>query len=113
MLMQLEKITVAKDFNRLPYGRYPEHGANNGQRFREEFLLPALRRGSDLLVDLDGTRGLGPSFLEEAFGGLVRAGLTAAEIQRRVTVKSDDDPSYISEIQSYIDEEARRQAVSG
>jgi len=108
MLMQRELIRIATQFSSRPYGRYPEHGPDNGQRFREDFLLPALRAGHDVVVDLDGARGLGPSFLEEVFGGLVRAGFTRDEIARRVQLKSDNDPSYKDEVDGYLDEAAQR-----
>ncbi len=108
MLMLPEMIRVTQ-FSSRPYGRYPEHGPHNGQRFREEILLPALRANDDVIVvDLDGARGLGPSFLEEVFGGLIRAGFTREELAQRLRIKSDSDPSYLTEIQSYIDEEAQR-----
>lgn len=106
MLMQREIIRIAEQFSRFPYGRYPDHGPNNGERFREEYLIPALRDGRELAVDLDGARGLGPSFLEEAFGGLVRAGFSPEQINSLIRVNSEDDPSYLEEIQSYINDAA-------
>lgn len=74
MLMQID---VAKQFSPYPSGRFPADGTYNGQRFREEILLPALKRaksadGSKVLVDIDGVRSFGSSFLEEAFAGLIR-----------------------------------------
>jgi hypothetical protein len=72
-------IKVSADFSDEPYGRYPKHGDYNGERFREEFLLPALRQHERVLVDLGDTYGYGPSFLEEAFGGLVRLGYFSSE----------------------------------
>jgi hypothetical protein len=95
-------IRVAEQFSERPYGRYPEHGPDNGARFREEYLIPALRGAKHVVVVLDGARGLGPSFLEEAFGGLVRAGFPSAEIMERITIRSDDDPSYVDEIRAYV-----------
>lgn len=95
-------IRLATDFNPFPFGRYPTHGDWSGQRFREEWLLPALKEEKFLVVDLDGARGLSPSFLEEAFGGLVRSGYSAKEILERLQIKSARDPSYIDTIQKYI-----------
>lgn len=76
MLMQID---VAKQFSPYPSGRFPADGTYNGQRFREEVLLPALKRvqstaGGKVLVDIDGVRSFGSSFLEEAFAGLIRTG---------------------------------------
>jgi len=70
-------INVASDFSDYPTGRYISDSPVSGQRFRDEFLIPkldeAMRRGEKLVVDLDGVQSLGSSFLEEAFGGLVRS----------------------------------------
>ncbi len=66
------KIDVAKDFGRFPAGRFRSDGRYSGERFRQEFLVPALKKGGIVTVEMDGAAGYGPSFLEEAFGGLVR-----------------------------------------
>jgi hypothetical protein len=105
--MEMALLRVASAFSPRPYGRYPAHGPDNGERFRDEFLAPILRERVPTIVDLDGARGLGPSFLEEAFGGLVRLGFTPEDIRQFLLVKSDSDPSYIAEIQSYIDDAAK------
>ncbi len=65
-------IDVAKDFGRFPAGRFRTDGRYSGQRFREEFLVPALKKQGTVTVEMDGAAGYGPSFIEEAFGGLVR-----------------------------------------
>ncbi|PIB89932.1 STAS-like domain-containing protein [Caulobacter sp. FWC2] len=105
-------VDVATQFDRYPFGRYPSHGPNNGQRFREEFLIPDLQRGVRLVVDLSHAEGLAPSFLEEAFGGLVRAGFSPTELKDLLDLKSEVDPSLIDEVQTYIDDEWRRRANS-
>ena len=69
-------IKIATDFSRIPGARYPEEGDYSGQEFRQNVLHPALKKAIEmnvkLIVDLDGTAGLGTSFLEESFGGLIR-----------------------------------------
>ena len=65
-------IDVARDFGRFPAGRFRTDGRYSGERFREEFLVPALRKQGTVTVEMDGAAGYGPSFIEEAFGGLVR-----------------------------------------
>ena len=72
-------IDIAKQFSAYPSGRVPKDGDNNGERFRNEILIPALNDVIDgkggaaiLVVDIDGCRTFGSSFLEEAFGGLAR-----------------------------------------
>jgi hypothetical protein len=73
MSMSIIKLSVAKDFSEFPAGRHLDDGPHSGERFREEFLVPGLKSDGPIVeVDLDGTMGYGSSFLEEAFGGLVR-----------------------------------------
>ena len=68
----MNKIDISKDFSDVPAGRYKMDGPNSGERFRNDFLVPALRTGEKVEVILDGSEGYGSSFLEEAFGGMVR-----------------------------------------
>ena len=42
--------------------------------------MPAMKRGELVEIVLDGTRGYPSSFLEEAFGGLIRSGFAAQKI---------------------------------
>ena len=98
-------ITIATDFARYPFGRYVDDGPYSGQRFREEFLAPALERDSnEITVVLDGAIGMGSSFLEEAFGGLVRQGFDRDEVARRIRISSSRDGTKMSEIARYIAE---------
>lgn len=96
-------ISIAKQFSPTPGGRYASDGPFPGEKFREELLLPELKKPDNIvIVDLEGTAGFGSSFLEEAFGGLVRRGLTVADLKSRLKIKSDR-PSYSSRIWSYIE----------
>jgi hypothetical protein len=88
-------IEIAKDFSRTPGGRYFSDGPFSGQMFRDRYLVPALqaakRDGDRVVVVLDGTRGYLSSFLEEAFGGLVReCGFTRNELDQLLEVRSID-----------------------
>lgn len=69
-------LSIAEDFDPYPAGRVPADGDKNGQTFRENLLLPMLRdaiaSGETVVVSLDGLKACGSSFLESAFGGLVR-----------------------------------------
>lgn len=97
------KISVLKDFSESPGGRIPEEGPYSGQEFREKILLPALNSSAKkIFIDLDGTDGYGSSFLEEAFGGLVRAGYSPEDLIGRIEFKSEDDDSVSDEIILYI-----------
>lgn len=99
----MTRINVAKDFSRWPAGRYRSDGPYSGEVFRDDILVPALDKAEVVEVELDGARGYGSSFLEEAFGGLVRLGrFTSDQLLRRLRVVSNDDPSLSQEIQAYI-----------
>ncbi|MET3891051.1 hypothetical protein ABIE41_002127 [Bosea sp. OAE506] len=81
-------IKIASDFSPYPGGRYRTDGAWNGQAFREEKLVPALQRADVVTVDLDDVRGLPPSFLEEAFGGLLRDGFKLPDLEKRLKIEA-------------------------
>jgi len=95
-------VNVARDFSKYPAGRYLEDGPASGQAFRDKFLIPALKESRAVAIELDGTRGYGSSFLEEAFGGAVREGFEAAIVKQTFELISEDK-SLIEEIQDYID----------
>lgn len=79
-------INVVKDFNRKPYGRYPDDGEGCGEFFRTRLLAPALRNHQAVHVVLDGYNRYGRSFLDEAFGGLIREeGFKYKDLQSRLT----------------------------
>lgn len=105
-------VSIAKDFSRFPAGRFKTDGKFSGEVFRQRHLAPKLRTGQQIEVDLNGTLGYGSSFLEEAFGGLVRVEqFTVAELEGRLKFVSDD-PSLIDECWGYI-QDAGRQAALG
>ena len=68
----MQTINIAKDFSRTPGTRFKKRSRFSGEQFRDEVLLPALQKDEEVVVVLDGTAGYSGSFLEEAFGGLVR-----------------------------------------
>lgn len=88
------------EFTQFPAGRYRTDGPKSGEAFREDLLLPALRQGPVRIL-LDGTMGYGASFLEETFGGLVRAGFTAKALEENMTLEASD-PSLIEEAWRYV-----------
>lgn len=98
-------IRIAFEFSPVPAGRYPSDGPYSGERFREEFLWPILAQGASVQVDLDGTEGFGSSFLEEAFGGLVRMHrIPPRKLHELLTFKSEEDDSLPIEIWGYVDD---------
>ena len=98
-------IKIATKWSKSPTGRYLQDGKSNATSFRKEFIHGPLASGERFFIDLDGTDGYGSSFLDEAFAGLIRDKLVAkSDFFNRFEFKSDEDPSYIDEIRSYIDE---------
>lgn len=84
---------IAKEFSETPGGRFRKHGPYSGEEFRDDVLCGLLRKAvaSDekLAVVLDGTGGYGSSFLEEAFGGLIRLGrFDRNAVQRHLELKA-------------------------
>ena len=103
------ELKIATDFSKTPGARYKEEGDFSGEEFREEVLLPkykeAKKNGCHLVVNLDGTAGLGTSFLEESFGGLIRINkLDYCELLDSLEFISMENPDYIDEIKDYLKE---------
>jgi len=91
------RISVARDFSKTPGPRFIKQGSWSGEKFRQ-LLEKQLKTHHSLIVDLDGTRGYGSSFLDEAFGGLIReCVLTKREFDERIKILSDEDPTYLAE----------------
>jgi len=85
------KISIADDFSDTPWGRVPSDSDFCGENFRENYLVPALKKGPTT-VSLDRVEGLGSSFLEEAFGGLVRKGyFSATELETILTIETTEE----------------------
>lgn len=86
------------DYARSPGGRFVADGLFSGEWFRDDVLRPALAaaiaEGGKLEVELDDTSGYGSSFLEEAFGGLIRKRLFPADVVRRSLVFVAKRPLY-------------------
>ena len=104
-------INIAEDYTDSPGGRYKKEGKYSGEDFRETILikkyLQAKKNGDKLRVDLDGGYGYATSFLEEAFGGLVRQ-LKDREILDIIEIKSDDAEYLIDDVQKYIKDELKK-----
>lgn len=100
-------IKLSTDFSETPGGRYIREGNYSGESFRESILLPkyqeAIANNSCLIVDLDGCYGVATSFLEEAFGGLVRK-VKNRDILKILKIISEDRPNLVEKIKGYIEE---------
>lgn len=101
------ELIIAIDFSTVPGARYPEEGDFSGQEFRNDVLIPKIKEAMSnhvhLIIDLDGTAGYGTSFLEEAFGGLIRIDDYSLSVLEDLFIfKSDEDIEYINEIKGYM-----------
>lgn len=107
-------ISIANDYSAYVLGRYKGDSDFNGTDFRNKHFLPAILKLFEnddltLTIDLDGLFVCDPSFLEETFGGTIRAlkevGKDSAGLwNRRVLIKDSDD-SELKQIQGYIKDE--------
>lgn len=99
-------LSISKEFSKTPGGRYRHEGPFSGQEFREDFLLPryeeAIRLHVPLYVDLDGGYGYPSSFLEEAFGGLVREKKSVAAVCDNIVFNSTEEPYRLDDVQRYM-----------
>lgn len=98
----MRKINIAEEFNKFTGPRYKKLGDFSGELFREDFLVPALDGDEDIEVELDGLVGIGSSFLEEAFGGLIRDGYPRSKV-KAIRIHSNQDENLIYEVTQYID----------
>lgn len=96
------RVNVATQFTKLPGLRYIRLGRFSGEEFRQKFLVEPLRNGRSVVVELDGVRGYGSSFLEEAFGGVVRElNLDTDDALRRLKVETSVE-SWRLDVDEYI-----------
>lgn len=102
--MKSNTITVVKDFSPRPFGRYPKHSDFCGQNFRAQLLAPAMKEFDRVIVDLNGYNRYGRSFIDEAFGGLVRdEGWTQKELRKHLEIVHDSLPSVVQLAWTRID----------
>lgn len=85
----MKTIDVAKQFSPTPFGRYASDGNFSAEKFRDEILKPQLLNcNDDITVDFSKVAlGVGSSFLEEVFGGLVRQGIDKRKLLTHIIVK--------------------------
>lgn len=105
-------FSVARSFSRTPGPRYRDEGKNSGQELREDHLMGLLKTcqlsSHKLEINLDGTAGYATSFLEEAFGGLIRNDKIKLEtLNSMLTFVSTEEDYLIDDIWAYIQEADR------
>ena len=110
--MTTKRINIGEDFSKVPRGRYHSaDGQHTGGRFREHFLKEIFNNpekySRPVEIVLDSAEGYGSSFLEEAFGGLVRKGYASSEEVDKAFVFIYEDKNfefYEKRIREYIRE---------
>jgi hypothetical protein len=98
----MKTYKIAEEFGKFPGPRYESLGPYSGESFRDSELIPILDKGEPVLLDFDGTLGYGSSFLDEAFGGLVRKGYAIDLVKNLLVFKSDEEQDLIDEINEYL-----------
>lgn len=92
-------FSVARDFSPFPGPRRSVQGPCSGEALRKLLARRLRAQPGQMIINLDGTHGYGSSFLDEAFGGLVRSEhFEKSEILNRLQFVSKLDPTYIDEI---------------
>lgn len=103
--------SIAKQYTKLPGTR--NRGPHSGEHFRENVLknlvTKAINEESKLVIDLAGTHGFAPSFLEESFGGLIREGyFTKDQLLTVLEVKCDEMPLYAEKVIEFVKSAAKK-----
>ena len=103
------KYNIAKEYTRKPGPREKKLGDHSGEDFRETVLSnlvnECIENNEQLEIDLDGVYGYPNSFLEEAFGGLVRIHKVSKEtLLKTLILKCTEDSTTIPKIIKYIEE---------
>lgn len=99
-------LKVSEEFTKSPGPRYVIEGDFSGQVFYNTLLktkyIEAVEKDCKLIINLDGTYGYGTSFLEEAFGGLVRDGFE--NVWDRIEIVTLEEDYLEDDIKKYIQE---------
>lgn len=109
-------INICEEYTDAPGGRYESQGRFSGEDFRKKILKPrfieASNKNEKLFIDFDGGYGYGSSFLEEAFGGLIRElkeehNLAYKKAFDIIEIKSEDEPGLIARVIEYMNDEIK------
>lgn len=97
--------SIALKYTRTPGTR--KSGEYSGEHFREtvlrQLISKAIQEKAKLIIDLAGTHGYAPSFLEESFGGLIREGYFNKEVVLQILeVTCDEMPLYAEKVVEFI-----------
>lgn len=101
----MNRLVIASEFSPITGGRTPEEGDFSGELFRDEVLAPkyreCLNKGGCLEIVFDNCYGIGTSFLEEAFGGLVRK-YGYVDVLKHIKLIANDDETILVNVPKYI-----------
>ncbi len=101
------KLTICTDFSDTPGGRFIAEGDYSGELFRDSVLIKRFEDAEEhndiLEINFDGCYGIGTSFLEEAFGGLVRK-YHKQGVLKRLRLISTEDETIPGNIKRYVEE---------
>ena len=108
-LVVMEPLKIAKEFSTTPGPRHESEGPFSGEIFRKNTLAPLVKKAINenqiLTIDLDGTEGYGTSFLEEAFGGLIRSEhISFKALEEHLNYISIEEPYLIDDIHEYLND---------
>ena len=104
----MSEIKIA-EFSKFPGGRFKKYGPHSGQEFRETVLIPTinkLKEGEKLIIDLSEVYTYAPSFLDEAFSGVIRKGVISYEdFIEKIDFKADPPNQFFIEmIRTFLEE---------
>lgn len=101
----MNRLVIASEFSPITGGRTPDEGEFSGQIFRDEVLVPkyieCLDKNERLEIVFDNCYGIGTSFLEEAFGGLVRK-YKYTDVLDHIKLTANDDETILINVPKYI-----------
>ncbi len=104
----MSEIKIA-EFSKFPGGRFKKYGPDSGEEFREKRLIPAikeLKEGEKLIIDLSEVYTYAPSFLDEAFSGVIRKKVLSYEdFIKKIDFKADPpNQFFIGMIRKFLEE---------
>lgn len=106
LLQEIKHISVGKDYNKCPFGRYRKDcSEGSAEAFRDDLLVPALHSHSLVVVSLEdvmkGYEYTSP-WLHEVFGGLVLKHPFSAEQLEMSLVIEYHDKEVVAQCWEYI-----------
>lgn len=101
-------FNIAKEFSKTPGVRYKFQCEYSGEEFRDDYLIPMLVhcicKDKKLVLLMDGVYGYPPTFLDEAFGGLIRRGFSLNDVNKTIELICIECHRYVDSINSYMEE---------